>query len=96
MGISAIISAVAAVAGVAQNQMAQQQQKKASKQAQAQAEKAYQQADEANNRANQKKPNVAALMSQNQGENASTTSLTGPSGIDPNSLQLGKQTLLGS
>lgn len=55
-------------------------------------------AEQANNRANQKRPDVAgalssALMSGKAG--ASGTMLTGPGGIDPNALQLGKSTLLG-
>ncbi len=54
--------------------------------------------DEANNRANAKKPDIMALMSANalSGKaGQSGTMLTGPSGVDPASLTLGKSTLLG-
>jgi hypothetical protein len=56
-------------------------------------------ADQANNRANGKQPDIAGMMSQNQ-LNAkggqSGTMLTGNAGVDPNSLLLGKKTLLGT
>ena len=55
-------------------------------------------ADMANNKANGKQPDVAGLMSQNA-LNAkggiSGTMLTGPQGVDPQTLLLGKTTLLG-
>lgn len=54
-------------------------------------------ATEATNRANQKKPNSAALLSSNQmaGKGGtSSTMLTGPGGVST-PLQLGKTTLLG-
>jgi hypothetical protein len=54
--------------------------------------------DEAVNRANQKAPDSAASMAANvlAGKaGQSGTMLTGPQGIDPNSLLLGKTTLLG-
>ena len=55
-------------------------------------------ADQANNRANGKQPDVAGLSSQNA-LNAkggiSGTMLTGPQGVDPQTLLLGKTTLLG-
>lgn len=55
-------------------------------------------AEQASNKANQKRPDVAgalssALMSGKAGSYG--TMLTGPGGIDPNALQLGKSTLLG-
>lgn len=55
-------------------------------------------ADQANNKANQKAPNVQGLLSNNamQGRNGiSGTMLTGPNGIDTSALKLGKTTLLG-
>lgn len=57
------------------------------------------QADEANNRANAKAPDSAAAMAANvlAGKaGQSGTMLTGPQGVDPASLSLGKSTLLGS
>ena len=55
-------------------------------------------ADEANNRANAKSPDssaalTAAMLAGKSGQ--SGTMLTGPQGIDPNTLSLGKTTLLG-
>lgn len=55
-------------------------------------------ADQANNRANQKKPNTQAIMdaAAMAGKGGvSGTMLTGPSGVDPNALNLGRNTLLG-
>lgn len=50
------------------------------------------------NRANRKQPDVAAVMAQ-AGADAkggpSGTMLTGPQGVDPSALSLGKSTLLG-
>jgi len=51
------------------------------------------------NQANRKKPDVSSIM-QAAGESASGgaagTMLTGPTGVNPNALSLGKTTLLGS
>ena len=51
------------------------------------------------NQANRKKPDVSSIM-QAAGESASGgasgTMLTGPTGVNPNALSLGKSTLLGS
>ena len=55
-------------------------------------------ADQAMNRANQKSPDTAAAMAANvlSGKaGQSGTMLTGAQGVDPNSLTLGKTTLLG-
>lgn len=49
------------------------------------------------NRRNAKQPNVAALAGANGAQTGqATTMLTGPSGVDPNSLLLGKNVLLGA
>jgi hypothetical protein len=57
------------------------------------------QAEEQINRQNQKTPDAAAMMSANRmaskAGNAGTM-LTGPMGVAPGSLELGKNTLLGS
>lgn len=55
-------------------------------------------ADEANNRANGKQPDVAGMMGKNALDakgGISGTMLTGPQGISPDSLLLGRTTLLG-
>lgn len=54
-------------------------------------------AQQAVNKANQKKPNAGALLAANQDGKAgqSGTMLTGPGGVDPSLLKLGKNTLLG-
>ena len=70
----------------------------ANDQAKANALKTQQASDQANNRANAKSPDSAALMSANMlaaKGGQSGTMLTGPSGIDPGSLTLGKTSLLG-
>jgi hypothetical protein len=56
------------------------------------------QADQANNRANMKRPNLQGLLSENQMAakgGVGGTMLTGPEGVDQDSLLLGKNTLLG-
>jgi hypothetical protein len=99
MGVTAAVAAVASVA-VAYNN-GQEQKKaadKASQQAQQNADKQAAQADQDMNRANQKKPDTSAILSaaQQSGKaGASGTMLTGPQGVDPNALNLGKNTLLG-
>ena len=97
------VSAAAAVAGAAVSYQNGQDQKKAAErsaqQAQANALKQEKAADEANNRANQKRANTAGILDaamQSGKTGASGTMLTGPQGIDPNLLNLGKTTLLGS
>jgi hypothetical protein len=73
--------------------------KKSMQQAQANADRTAAQADQEFNRANQKKPDTMAILSaaqQSGKQGASGTMLTGPQGIDPTTLALGKSTLLGS
>lgn len=73
-------------------------QEKAQQQAQQQAQKQEQAAGQAINQANQKKPDTSAVLSsaQQAGKSGqSGTMLTGPRGVDPTSLTLGKSTLLG-
>lgn len=72
--------------------------KNAQQQAQANADKQEKAADQATNRENQKKPNLGAILdaaTQAGKGGASGTMLTGPQGIDPASLTLGRNTLLG-
>jgi hypothetical protein len=96
------VMAAAAVAGTAysiySSERAASAQKSAASQAQANAQKQAQAADESINAANRKAPNTSAILSaaQQAGKGgASGTLLTGPSGVDPNALTLGKSTLLG-
>lgn len=98
MGVMAAVSA----AGVAMSYMNGQEQKKsaesAQQQAQANADKQEKAADQATNRANQKKPDTGAILdaaTQAGKGGASGTMLTGAQGIDPSTLSLGKNTLLG-
>jgi Ni/Co efflux regulator RcnB len=96
------ILAGAAVAGtvaqIQQGKKAAKSQEQAARQAVDQADKQAKMADEANNRANKKKPNVGAMLDANMQASqrgAGSTMLTGPGGVDPSSLTLGKSTLLG-
>lgn len=101
-GATTAIIAAAAVVGAGYSIYSGEQQKGAAKDAAAQAkqnaDKQAAVAEQEINRRNAKQPNVAALMfgnSQGAQAGASGTSLTGPSGIDPSSLSLGRNTLLG-
>jgi hypothetical protein len=104
------ITAAATAAGVgytiasgedAKKKQAQALSKQESAQAQAvtAAERQRQTSEMAINQANRKKPDVSSIM-QAAGESASGgaagTMLTGPTGVNPNALSLGKTTLLGS
>lgn len=96
MAVSAIVAATVVTAGV--GYVNHQDQKEAQKQNIANAKKTAEQADQANNKANQKRANSSALLSSNQMAakgGQSGTMLTGPNGVDPSALQLGKTTLLG-
>lgn len=71
---------------------------KAMQQAQANADKQAKSADEAMNKANQKRPNVQGVLdsaTQAGKAGASGTMLTGPQGVSPDQLNLGRSTLLG-
>jgi hypothetical protein len=101
-GATTAVMAAAAVAGTAVAYNAAQDQKKAAKNAAAQAEqmavKQEAQADQAFNLANKKKPNAGAMAAANQQAalaGGAGTMLTGPMGVAPDELQLGKNTLLG-
>jgi len=94
--------AAAAVAGTAYSIYNGQQQasaqKKAMNQAQANAQAQATAADQAMNKANQKRPDVASILdaaTQSGRAGVSGTMLTGSQGVDPNSMALGRSTLLG-
>ncbi len=102
LAAAAAVAAVASVAGVGygihSGERAASAQKEAQKQAIRQSEAQAKAADQAENRANRKRPNGATFlseMSQAGKTGGSSTMLTGPQGIDPSSLKLGKTTLLG-
>lgn len=102
MSAATAIMAAAAVASAAVAYQNGQDQKKAaqnaSRQAQANADKAANQAQQDFNRANQKQPDTAGILAATQQAGkagASGTMLTGPTGIKPDSITLGKTTLLG-
>lgn len=99
----AITAAVTAVIGTGYSIYAGERAADQQKQAQAQARDAAQKqataADKAFNAANKKKPNIDAMLASNQAAGnmgTGATMLTGPAGVDPNSLSLGKNTLLGA
>jgi hypothetical protein len=97
--VAAVTTAVVATGySIYQGQQAAKAQEQAARQATAQATRQADMADQANNRANKKKPNVAGMLDANQQGAAAgggSTMLTGPGGIDMGSLTLGKNTLLG-
>lgn len=92
---------------LAEQQLAAQQRAQAASIAQAQRaqaeskalmDKQLKAADENMNRATQKRPNTARIVdeaAQAGKAGASGTMLTGPQGVDPGSMQLGRNTLLG-
>jgi len=90
----------AVVAGTAYSiysgERASKKQDAAQRQAVVAAKKQESLADQAVNAANRKAPDTSALLAaaQQTGKGASTL-LTGPAGVDPNTLLLGKSTLLG-
>lgn len=74
------------------------QQEQAQKEAKSQAKSQARQSEMAYSAANRKTPDVGAIMSsaeQAAKGGPSGTMLTGPGGVDPNELKLGKNTLLG-
>jgi type II secretory pathway pseudopilin PulG len=97
--IAAVASTAAAGATVYQGQQAAKAQKRAANQATMQAEMQQSQAEREFNRANQKRPNVAALAARNRamsGGGVGGTFLTGTMGAPTSSGMLGRTSLLGS
>lgn len=101
-GYTTAVLAAASIAGAGISYMNGQKQagaaKDAAAQSQSSADKLYAQQDQANNKANARGPDTAALLAANQIQGQagqSGTMLTGPLGVDPNDLSLGKNTLLG-
>ena len=99
--ISATIAG-AAVLGAGASAYSANKQAKASKAAtqanERQAAAEAQRSEQQFNKANQKAPDIAAMFSRNQDamkQGMGATFLTGPSGVAPSNLTLGKTTLLG-
>jgi type II secretory pathway pseudopilin PulG len=97
-----IVAAVAAAVGtgysIYSGERAASAQENAQGQAKANADKQAAAADQAQNRANQKHPDVSSILSaasQAGRAGESGTMLTGPAGVDASTLKLGKNTLLG-
>lgn len=109
-GATTAVLATAAVVGTAYSiysgeraadaqQSAQNQAKSQAEQQAAAADKAAAAADQAQNKANQKRPDTSAILSaagQAGKAGESGTLLTGPLGVNSSQLNLGKNTLLGA
>ena len=101
VGASVVGTAYSIYSGEKQAKAQQAAQQQALQMQQQQATAAQQQASQAQqamNAQNQKQPNSSAILSavQQAGRGGqSGTMLTGPQGVDPNSMTLGKSTLLG-
>lgn len=97
--VGAAVAAVGAYTAYENGKDQQKTAKRASEQATANARNQAKAADQAANRANQNQANTGAALdsaSQAGKSGASGTMLTGPQGVDPSTLSLGKNTLLGS
>jgi uncharacterized protein (DUF2345 family) len=99
MGVTAAVAAVVGTAyTVYSGERAADAQSSAQNEARANAEKQATAADQAQNKANQKKPDTSAILSaagQAGKAGESGTMLTGPAGVGASTLNLGKNTLLG-
>lgn len=93
-----IVSAVGVGASIYQGNKQDAANRNSANQAKENAKKAQAQADIDTNRANQKQTDAQSVLSKQQqaAAGSGSTMLTGVGGIDPNSLKLGKQTLLGA
>jgi hypothetical protein len=99
MAVTGAVAAVASLAATAYSaDQARSAQNKATDNAKANAARQAQASDEAQNAANSKGPDVNAALSAAQmmaKGGPGSTMLTGPAGVDPSQLTLGKSTLLG-
>ena len=100
MAVATAVGAIAAstVMQYQQGKKANELQKRAMEQSERNARDAASQADQAFNRANAKKPDIGAMIAGNEAAGRaglSSTMLTGPTGVDPTALMLGRNTLLG-
>lgn len=98
MAFSATVMAAATAYSAYNSNQQKQQMKGANYKAQQNALKQEKQMEQQMNAANQKKPDTMAMLNdaaQKGRAGQSGTMLTGPQGIDPSLLTLGKNTLLG-
>lgn len=105
MGVETILAGAALAAAISgtgysiyEGERAADAQKRSQRQALAASSAAAKAADEANNRANQKRPNTNDILSAAQQAargGMGGTMLTGPQGVNPGEMSLGKSTLLG-
>ena len=98
MGVLAAVATAGVVMQYQQGEQAAGAQRDAAAQATKNATAQADAADQANNAANAKQPNVTSIASRNALDakgGVGSTMLTGPQGVDPKSLMLGKSTLLG-
>lgn len=99
--MSGVITAAAIVSTGMQIYSANKQakaQERAASQAADSARKQASSAEQAQNKANGKRPDVSGIAAANAASatgGSGSTMLTGPMGIDANALQLGRNTLLG-
>ena len=101
MGLEAVIigSLIGAGASVYQAERAASSQRRAQEQAQRNMERAERQQEEARNRANQRRPDTRSLLADARAGGQAglgSTFLTGPGGVDPDTLLLNRTSLLGS
>jgi len=95
MGVTAAVAAVVGTSyAVYSGERAANEQERAMKKQEKTAATQANLADMANNKANRKTPNIAAIMQGNK-SGVGSTMLTGPQGVDPGALTLGRNTLLG-
>lgn len=101
MGIETalIAAAVAGTVGAGYSMYAGErqakEQKKAGRKAEEAARKQESQAEQEMNKARTNAPDTSSLLEQAAQPAGGSTLLTGPGGVDPNQLNLGKNTLLG-
>lgn len=97
--MTAILGGASIVSGILGGNKQAKEQKKAAKQAESAAKDNAAKAELDMARRNAKQPDAAGLLASNQQNGDAsgdiTTMLTGPGGVDPQSLALGKSTLLG-
>ena len=92
------VSAASAIAGQQAQQDAMRQQKRAQQAATSKAISQQRQSEMVTNAANRRTPDISSIMSaasQASKTGPSATMLTGPGGVDPTSLALGRSSLLG-
>lgn len=97
-GAVVAVAAVSAAVSIYNGNKQEKAQKQAIAAAQANADKQATAAEQAFNATNQKRPNTSEILdaaTQAGRGGVSGTMLTGPQGVDPNSMALGRNTLLG-